>query len=238
MYARVPRGGSVAPALLVGLGASLACSDPPTAPPPLDPTIQVWPATATIPANLSTIHLRTEAGFDPVRFHAELLSVDGVPRSTSARLVARIGSAGGGDGLPRDAELAVSGLEPGERAWLWVLGGARAYQVGPADHTPPSAADVRVRAPTGPRDPLTVRFGEPVAASARAALVVLAGGAEVVGAWSLSNEQHDVVFVPEGAWPADPLFLAIASGVTDLAGNPLAGRAVGPAPLTRYASLP
>ena len=239
--ARLRWGGA---AILVALGGSLACSNPPPAPsapdapPPLDATIEVWPATATVPANLSAIHLRREAGFDPARFHAELVSADGAPRSTSARLVARVGSPGGGDGLPRDAELAVSGLEPGERAWLWVMGGARAYQVGPADHTAPSAADIRVRAPTGPRDPLTVRFGEPVAASARAAIVVLADGVEVVGVWSLSNEQHDAVFVPERAWPAGPLFLAIASGVTDLAGNLLSGKAVGPAPLTRYAALP
>jgi hypothetical protein len=204
----------------------------------VDPAIEVWPATATIPANLSTIHLRTEAGFDPARFHAELVAADGAPRSTSVRLFARIGSPGASDGVPRDAEIAVSGLEPGERAWLWVMGGARAYQVGPADHTAPSAADVRVRAPTGPRDPLTVRFREPVAGSARAAMVVLADGVEVVGAWSLSNEQHDAVFVPATAWPGGPLFLAIASGVTDLAGNPLEGRTIGPAPLTRYAALP
>lgn len=222
---------------LAGVSACMA-PPPPAAPPPVDPAIEVWPSVRTIPANLPMIYLRAADGFDPVRFHAELVSADGAPRSTSTRLVARIGSPVGGDGSPREAELTVSGLEPGEQALLWVMGGARTYEVAPADHAPPSAADVRVRAPTGPLGSLTVRFAEPVAASARGAIVVLADGVEVVGEWSLTNEQRDVVFQPAEAWPAGPLFIAVAVGVTDLAGNPLAGRRIGPVPLSQYAVMP
>ena len=96
------------------------------------------------------------------------------------------------------------------------------FRVGPADRTPPDPARWTVQAPpAGTRDPLTVRFDEPMdhALASRLLAVADADGAALDGEVTLADHEHRWVFVPARAWRNGPHALIVPTTIEDLAGN-------------------
>lgn len=98
------------------------------------------------------------------------------------------------------------------------------FRVGPADHEPPSMESWEVSAPAaGTRDPLVVRFPEPLD---RALLQSALGvedpmGRPVAGRIDVAEAETAWRFVPEQPWPAGSHGLRAATVLEDLAGNSL-----------------
>lgn len=115
-----------------------------------------------------------------------------------------------------------------DRAWRDAHGAPlkrdfrKTFDVAPPDREPPDPKQWRVRAPrAGTRDPLGVRFSEPMDHALVERLVRVADStrARVAGAARVANRERDWIFVPEAPWRAGEYRIVIGSVVEDLAGN-------------------
>ena len=98
----------------------------------------------------------------------------------------------------------------------------RPFQVGPPDQASPSPRDWIVRAPgAGTRDPLEIRFTEPLdSALARRLITVEDGQARIVpGQVSLAAAESRWLLTPDAPWKAGVYRLEIGTELEDLAGN-------------------
>ncbi len=115
-----------------------------------------------------------------------------------------------------------------DRGWIDAAGQPlesefrRPFQVGPPDQASPSPRDWIVRAPgAGTRDPLEIRFPEPLDnALARRLITVEDGQARIVpGQVSLTAAESRWLLTPNAPWQAGVYRLQIGTELEDLAGN-------------------
>ncbi len=104
------------------------------------------------------------------------------------------------------------------------LGGEyrRAFRVGPPDQTSPAPGNWAVRAPgAGTRDPLEIRFPEPLdSALARRLISVEDGESRMVpGQVRLDTNETHWLLTPEAPWKAGVYRIGIGTELEDLAGN-------------------
>jgi hypothetical protein len=98
------------------------------------------------------------------------------------------------------------------------------FEVGPADHDPPSEENWRLAAPrAATRDPLTVRFPEPLdqALLVRVVHVTTPAGEKIPGSIVVDEQETRWQFRPDQPWKAGDYFLDAATVLEDLAGNSL-----------------
>jgi hypothetical protein len=100
----------------------------------------------------------------------------------------------------------------------------KSFRAGPPDETQPDPKRWTIEAPSpGSRDPLIVRFPEPLDhAMLRRAMAVEAAGATIRGAIEVGEGERSWRFVPELPWPASGLTLMVDTELEDLAGNSIA----------------
>ena len=131
-----------------------------------------------------------------------------------------------------------SPLREGERYVLVVDGGwpdasgrpltaefRKPFSVGPADHEMPSEKSWRIEAPkAGTRDPLAVRFPEPMdqALLVRVIDVKTPAGEKIAGSIEVDEQETRWRFRPEEPWKAGDYLIDAATLLEDLAGNSLA----------------
>ncbi len=114
-------------------------------------------------------------------------------------------------------------------AWRSAAGVARGadrtfeWQVGPADHTLPALAGLRLQAPAaGSREPLVVLSDESLDPGVLAgALHIRRAGQGVVGHAEAAPDGRSWRFTPDMAWPAGEHVLQADPHLEDLAGNTL-----------------
>jgi hypothetical protein len=102
--------------------------------------------------------------------------------------------------------------------------GRKTFRVGPPDHAPPRTADWRLAPPRAhTRDPLTVRFPEPLdrALLERVLEVVDGSGSTVPGSVAVESQETRWLFTPRDPWRAGDYRLRVATILEDLAGNSL-----------------
>jgi hypothetical protein len=98
----------------------------------------------------------------------------------------------------------------------------KTFEVGPPDREPPDPARWRIRKPkSGTREPLTVRFFEPMdhALAARVIRVADNSGGTVAGNVSLQDQECRWTLVPRDTWRRGTYKLEIQRSIEDLAGN-------------------
>jgi len=101
---------------------------------------------------------------------------------------------------------------------------AKTFTVGPADRATPDPARWEIVSPAaGTRDPLALRFDEPLdhALASRVIQVTAPGGQLILGQAALLDHERRWQFIPESPWPAaaTPCELRIPRLIEDLAGN-------------------
>ncbi|MGH9840062.1 MAG: Ig-like domain-containing protein [Blastocatellia bacterium] len=98
----------------------------------------------------------------------------------------------------------------------------KAFRVGPADREPPDHKRWQVSPPqAGTREPLVVRFSEPMdAALAQRMISVRSPSDELfAGTVALDDQERRWTFKPDKPWPRGPHQLVIQTTIEDLAGN-------------------
>jgi hypothetical protein len=102
---------------------------------------------------------------------------------------------------------------------------AKPFRVIGPDLSPPDGSDLRVEgAPVaGTRDPLRLRFDEPMHDASVHSVATLVAGQPRPEAWTLSQDQRTLIFTPEAPWPDADVRVSVGSNLRDLAGNPIAG---------------
>jgi hypothetical protein len=101
-------------------------------------------------------------------------------------------------------------------------GARKHFRVGPPDEAPIDTTSWNVTAPAaGSRDPLLVRFGEPLDHSLleRVVRVVGPGGQRVAGTIATGDREACWQFTPEAPWPSGNYNLTADTTLEDLAGN-------------------
>ncbi len=100
-------------------------------------------------------------------------------------------------------------------------GSRKAFRAGPPDEVQPSPTSWTFVSPaTGTRDPLVVRFPEPLdQAILRRAIGVESAGAVVAGRSEVGPGETSWRFVPDRAWPDAAIALRVDTELEDLAGN-------------------
>jgi len=96
--------------------------------------------------------------------------------------------------------------------------------VGPPDHETPSETNWRIEAPkAGTRDPLTVRFPEPMdqALLVRVIDIKTPAGEKLAGSIEVDEHETRWQFRPEEPWKAGDYWIDAATLLEDLAGNSL-----------------
>jgi hypothetical protein len=130
-----------------------------------------------------------------------------------------------------------SPLREGERYVLVVDGGwpdasgrplaaefRKLFEVGPPDHETPSETSWRIEAPTaGTRDPLAVRFPEPMdqALLVRVIEIKTPAGEKLSGSIEVDEQETRWRFRPEEPWKEGEYLIDAATLLEDLAGNSL-----------------
>jgi hypothetical protein len=130
-----------------------------------------------------------------------------------------------------------------DSAWLDAAGQPLAaayrktFRAGPPDETQPDVSRWKIETPpAGAREPLVVRFPEPLDhAMLGHAIEVRLGDAAVSGIVTIGDDQRSWRFVPDRAWADGVVTLQVDPELEDLAGNSLARPfevdATGPSPL-------
>ncbi|MFO0953311.1 MAG: Ig-like domain-containing protein [Isosphaeraceae bacterium] len=98
----------------------------------------------------------------------------------------------------------------------------KTFRVGPTDSTPPDPAKwALTRPPAGGKQPLVVKFGEPLDRwiTRRGLGVTDPAGKPVPGTVAVSDDETSATFVPEKPWKAGPHQLLVDRTIEDLAGN-------------------
>lgn len=101
-------------------------------------------------------------------------------------------------------------------------GARKHFRVGPPDETPIDTAHWELAAPTAEsRDPLLVRFGEPLDHSLleRVVRVIGPSGQRIAGTIATGDGEACWQFTPEEPWPAGKYDLTADTTLEDLAGN-------------------
>jgi len=98
----------------------------------------------------------------------------------------------------------------------------KSFRVGPQDREPPSLATWKIKSPkAGTRDPLSVRFLEPMdqALALRVIRVANSAGRWVEGVSALSDHEQRWSFTPQESWTAGTHQFQVQNTIEDLAGN-------------------
>jgi len=120
--------------------------------------------------------------------------------------------------------LVVDGGWPDASGDPMLEGATRRFEVGPADHAPPSAAGWSVVAPpAGGREPVVVRFREPLDRGLLEGALELthASGAPLAGIAAVGPGETSWSFVPDLPWVPGEYLVRAATILEDLAGNSL-----------------
>jgi hypothetical protein len=125
----------------------------------------------------------------------------------------------------RQYTLRIDAAWPDARGAPLVRGYEHRFTAGPTDHTRPDPRQWALRVPRrGTREPLEVRFGEPLdhALASRLVAVYGADGLALPGAVTMRDDDWSWRFVPEGPWASTAHELRVHPGLEDVAGNSVA----------------
>jgi hypothetical protein len=100
----------------------------------------------------------------------------------------------------------------------------KAFQIGPADRTPPDPRRWKIQAPVaGTRAPVVVEFDEPLDQALALRLITIGSGpgttARMSGEATLAANERRWSWLPSEPWAAGTYQLVVASTIEDLAGN-------------------
>lgn len=211
--------------------------------------VRVYPSTATLPENLLKFYVHFSAPMSRGRVWEHLRLVDEAGKTIELpfleldeelwdpamkRLTVFIDPGRIKRGV-RPLEEVGPALEAGKRYRFIVDGTCRdasgrplergfekAFAVGPADRETPDPTKWKIERPkTGTREPLRVRFPDPMdqAITQRVFHVTNESGTPIEGTVELLDDERAWTFVPAVPWPSALLHLVVPVVIEDLAGN-------------------